>query len=170
MSLTRRLPRGAPRKLLRTPIHLYRRNLGQLLGNRFVYLVHRGRSSGLPRETVLEVVRHRPAEDEVVVISGWGARSNWYRNITASPALEIRIGRRRYHRPRQRILDETETAELLAGYVRKHPLATRLLARLTGWPMLTPRGRAELARTLPAVSFLPREAERPGPSAAGPGD
>ncbi|NYH76962.1 deazaflavin-dependent oxidoreductase (nitroreductase family) [Actinopolyspora biskrensis] len=167
--MTRKVPRGVPRKLLRTPIHLYRRNLGWLLGSRFVYLVHRGRSSGLPRETVLEVVRHRPVSGEVVVISGWGTRSHWYRNITASPALEIRIGRRRYHRPRQRVLGESETAELLAGYVREHPWAARLLTRLTGWPMLTPRGRAELARTLPAVSFLPREAEPPGPTAAGPG-
>ncbi|WP_181188151.1 nitroreductase family deazaflavin-dependent oxidoreductase [Actinopolyspora mortivallis] len=159
----RTLPSGLTRRLFRLPVHLYRRNLGRLLGNRFVYLVHRGRRSGLPRETVLEVVRHRERTDEVTVVSGWGRSSNWYRNITAEPALEIRIGGRRHVRPHQRVLEESETAELLEEYVARHPYAARVLARLTDWPLLTPQGRAELSRQLPAVSFLPRADEAPSP-------
>ena len=38
------------------PIYLYRLDLGRLLGHRFLLLVHRGRKSGLLRETVLEVI------------------------------------------------------------------------------------------------------------------
>ncbi|KGI80825.1 hypothetical protein IL38_14860 [Actinopolyspora erythraea] len=157
MSITRHGPRGMLRRALRAPVRLYRRDLGWLLGHRFLYLVHRGRDSGRLRETVLEVVRYRPDTGEVVVVSGWGTRSQWYRNITSSPAVEVRVGRQHYRHPRQRVLDESETADLLAGYVRKHPHVARALARTTGWPLLTPEGRAELARRLPAVSFTPRD-------------
>jgi len=45
-------PTGASRLAFRLPIYLYRLNLGWLLGHRFLMLVHRGRRSGLLRETV----------------------------------------------------------------------------------------------------------------------
>jgi hypothetical protein len=41
----------------RLPIHLYRLDLGWLLGHRVLLLSHRGRKSGLIRATPLEVVR-----------------------------------------------------------------------------------------------------------------
>jgi hypothetical protein len=56
------------------PIYLYRLNLGLLLGHRFLLLVHRGRRSGLLRETVLEVILYEPATRESVVLSAWGRR------------------------------------------------------------------------------------------------
>ncbi|GAB3559847.1 deazaflavin-dependent oxidoreductase (nitroreductase family) [Actinopolyspora lacussalsi] len=157
MPITKHCPGGLLRGVLRAPVRLYRRDLGWLLGHRFLYLVHRGRDTGVLRETVLEVVRHQPDSGEVVVVSGWGDRSQWYRNITRSPAVEIRVGRQHYRYPRQRVLDESETADLLAGYVRRHPHVARVLARVTGWPLLSEEGRAELARTLPAISFTPRD-------------
>jgi hypothetical protein len=48
-------PVGALRLAFRLPIYLYRLDLGRLLGHRFLLLVHRGRESGLLRETALEV-------------------------------------------------------------------------------------------------------------------
>jgi hypothetical protein len=38
------------------PIHLYRYNLGRLLGYRFLLLTHRGRKTGILHQTVLEVI------------------------------------------------------------------------------------------------------------------
>jgi hypothetical protein len=64
------------RLAFRLPIYLYRLNLGWLLGHRFLLLVHRGRRSGLRRETVLEVVRYNPATKESVVLSAWGERAD----------------------------------------------------------------------------------------------
>ncbi len=54
-------PSGFLRLAFRLPIYLYRLNLGWLLGHRGLLLIHRGRKSGLLRETVLEVVRYDPA-------------------------------------------------------------------------------------------------------------
>jgi hypothetical protein len=56
------------------PIYLYRLDLGRLLGHRFLLLVHRGRESGLLRETVLEVLLHDPATREGVMLSAWGRK------------------------------------------------------------------------------------------------
>jgi hypothetical protein len=58
------------------PIYLYRLDLGRLLGHRFLLLVHRGRKSGLLRETVLEVLLHDPATNESVVLSAWGEKAD----------------------------------------------------------------------------------------------
>jgi hypothetical protein len=69
-------PTGAKRLAFRLPIYLYRLNLGWLLGNRFLLLVHRGRKSGLLRETVLEVLLHDPATRESVVLSAGGEKSD----------------------------------------------------------------------------------------------
>jgi hypothetical protein len=84
-------PRSRPAGILllvfRLPVYLYRINLGWLLGRRFLLLTHRGRSSGRVYRTVLEVVRHAPSNRETIVVSGWGERSDWYRNLRASPPL-----------------------------------------------------------------------------------
>ena len=85
------------------PIYLYRLNLGWLLGHRFLLLVHMGHKSGLLRETVLEVLLHDPAARESVVLSAWGEKADWYRNVGTTPALEIRTGGQRYV-PEQRVL------------------------------------------------------------------
>ncbi len=93
--LSRSRPAGILRLAFRMPVNLYRLGLGRMLGHRFLFLIHRGRKSDLLREMVLEVIRYDPTTRETVVLSGWGERSDWYRNIEASPALEVRTGRDR---------------------------------------------------------------------------
>ena len=39
-----------------------------------------------------EVIRYDPESQESIVVSAWGEKADWYRNIQASPALEIRTG------------------------------------------------------------------------------
>jgi deazaflavin-dependent oxidoreductase (nitroreductase family) len=70
-------------------------------------LVHRGRESGLLHETVVETLLHDPATRESVVLPAWGEKADWYRNVGATPALEIRTGGQRYV-PEQRFLAPEE--------------------------------------------------------------
>jgi len=70
-------------------------------------LVHRGRESGLLRETVLEIRLHDPATRESVVLSAWGEKADWYRNVGVTPALEVRTVGQRYV-PEQRFLAPVE--------------------------------------------------------------
>ncbi|HZD55150.1 MAG TPA: nitroreductase family deazaflavin-dependent oxidoreductase, partial [Anaerolineales bacterium] len=73
-------PTGLARLALRAPIWIYRLGLGKLLGNRFLELTHIGRKSGLPRHTVLEVVRYDPANGIYYIAVGFGKHSDWYKN------------------------------------------------------------------------------------------
>src|SRR5918995_3894398 len=100
-------PAGALRLAFRLPIYLYRLDLGWLLGHRGLLLIHREHESGLLRETLLEMILYNSATGESVVLSAWGEKSDWYRNVVATPALEVRTGGQRYV-PEQRFLAPVE--------------------------------------------------------------
>jgi deazaflavin-dependent oxidoreductase (nitroreductase family) len=141
------------------PIYLYCLNLGWLLGHRFLLLVHRGRKSALLRETVLEVLLQHPAARESVVLSAWGEKSDWYRNVGATPALEVRTGGQRYV-PEQRFLAPEENHAVISDYGRRHPLAFRVFARVFGYPLDGTEGaHREVASSLRLVAFRPRDVE-----------
>ena len=149
-------PAGALRLALRLPIYLYRLNLGWLLGHRFLLFAHLGRKSGLLRETVLEVILYDPATRESVVLSAWGEKADWYRNIEAVPALEVRTGGQRYV-PEQRFLAPEENHAVISAYGQHHPLAFRVFARVFGYPLDgTEAARREVACSLRLVAFRPR--------------
>jgi len=141
------------------PIYLYRLDLGRLLGHRFLLLIHRGRESGLLRETVLEVLLHDPATRESVVLSAWGGKADWYRNVAAAPALEVRTGGQRYV-PEQRFLAPEENHAVISDYERRHPLAFRVFARVFGYPLDGKEAaRRQVAHSLRLVAFRPRDVE-----------
>jgi hypothetical protein len=45
---------------------------------------------------VLEVILYDPATGESVVLSAWGEKVDWYRNIEVRAALEVRAPSARY--------------------------------------------------------------------------
>jgi deazaflavin-dependent oxidoreductase (nitroreductase family) len=119
-------PTGVLRHVLHLPVYLYRLGLGRLLGHRFLPLTHRGRKSGRAYETVLEVVHYEPSTRETIAVSGRGEKSDWFRNITAHPAPEVRTGSERYA-PEQRFLTPEEVYAEIADYERRHPWAVRVV-------------------------------------------
>ena len=143
---------GASRLAFRLPIYLYRLDLGWLL-------VHRGRRSGLLHETVLEVLLHDPATRKSVVLSTRGEKADWYRNVGANPALEVRTGGQRYV-PEQRFLAPEENHAVISEYARRHPLAFRVFARVFGYPLDGKEAaRRQVAHSLRLVAFRPRDVE-----------
>ncbi|WP_137722928.1 nitroreductase family deazaflavin-dependent oxidoreductase [Prescottella subtropica] len=124
-------PTGVKRRLLRLPILLYRWRLGALLGHRFVYLEHVGRRSGITRQVVLEVVNHDDIGDGWVVAAGFGATSDWYRNLTAHPRAHVQSGRRRSAVDAD-FLGTEEGGDLMARYGVEHPKLGIRLCRVMG--------------------------------------
>lgn len=147
------------RWVFRVPVKLYERDLGRLLGGRFLCLTHVGRRSGRRYRTVLEVVGCDGETEEVFVVAGLGASSDWYRNIQASPAAEVVVGRRRFV-PEHRILGGDEAVRVLAGYERRNrflvPVIRPVLGKLLGWRYDgSDAARHRMVRQLPIVGFRP---------------
>jgi deazaflavin-dependent oxidoreductase (nitroreductase family) len=158
MAITDRKPTGLLRLALRSPIWLYRIGLGRVFGHRLVYLAHRGRRSGARREVVIEAVAYDVATPSVTVVAAWGRNPDWYRNLLAAPAIEVRVGARRWHQPTHRRLTGTEVRETLHAYRLAHPRAWRRLAPLLGFPETPddPRWPA-VADATRAIVFTPRQ-------------
>lgn len=134
MAITDRKPKGLLRLALRAPIWLYRARLGRLLGHRFVYIAHRGRRTGARREVVVEAVGYDAHDPSVTVVAAWGKNPDWYRNLRAAPAIEVRVGGRHWPSPHHEELTGDEVRTTLHAYQRAHPGAWRRLAPLLGFP------------------------------------
>ena len=119
---------GASRLAFRLPIYLYRLDLGWLLGHRGLLLIHWEHESGLLRETLLEMILYNSATGESVVLSAWGEKADWYPNVGATPALEVRTGSECYV-PGQRFLVPEKNHAVLADYRRRHPAAFRVFVK-----------------------------------------
>ena len=138
------------RPLMRAPILIYRAGCGALFGSRMLMLEHIGRTSGIRRNVVLEVI-DRPAPDRFLVASGFGDKAQWFRNIRADPRVRV------YHRGRPpraataRVLTPQEASRSLADYAERHPRSWEhfkpVLERTLGRPI------DETAPSLPIVDL-----------------
>lgn len=138
------------------PKYLYRWHLGWLLGHRCLMITHIGRKSGRERHTVLEVVHYNSATQECIVMSGYGAQSDWYRNIQVRPAVEVQVGRQHYT-PQQRMLTPEETLAVLQEYQRAHPRLFREFMHMLGYTSYdgTYEGLLALSHALRGVALRP---------------
>jgi len=150
----------ALRSLFRAPVYLYRWRCGHLLGRRFLLLIHRGRRTGLRRETVLEVMEYRETGPEVIVMSAFGPDADWLRNIEANPAPEVIVGRQHFVAA-YRVLGAAEAISVIRGYEQRNwlaaPIIRLVLSRLLGWKYLGSQSdRRRLATELPLIALRPR--------------
>lgn len=63
-----------------------------------------------------------------VVVSGWGTKADWYRNILASPPIEVQTGGKRYA-PSFRVVSPEEVYAVVVDYERQLPALVRPIAR-----------------------------------------
>ena len=133
------------RRLARSPLWLYRHGLGRLLGPRLLMLEHRGRSSGLLRQVVLEVV-DRPGPGTFRVVSGLGPGSQWFRNLEADPRCLVTTGRHRHAPATARRLPQEQVGPVLAAYQERNP---------RGWQVLEQVMRQHLPEGQGYGEFLP---------------
>jgi deazaflavin-dependent oxidoreductase (nitroreductase family) len=90
-----------------------------------VELTTTGRTSGQPRAVEIWFVLD---DDRLYVQSGKGGTTDWYRNLTANPAVSLRIGSLAL-RGRARPIDAaSETARIHALFEQKY-----VRARVFGW-------------------------------------
>jgi deazaflavin-dependent oxidoreductase (nitroreductase family) len=125
-------PSGLARLAFRMPILLYQGGLGWLLGHRFLLLTHTGRKSGLPRQTVLEVVRYDRETEDYYIAVGFGKHSDWYKNVIANPQVDVRSGRDRIHAKAEQLTPD-EAGDELVRYAHVHPATFKELVTFMGY-------------------------------------
>jgi deazaflavin-dependent oxidoreductase (nitroreductase family) len=125
MNLAARILRT--RAIVRAPLPLFERGLGWVLAGRFLMLEHTGRTSGLPRRVVLEVIG-RPDDRTYRVVSGLGRRAQWFRNIVRHPSVRVSVGERRDVGAVTEVLSPEAGSAALAHYAREHPAVWRTLS------------------------------------------
>lgn len=102
------------RWFVRALIWLYRARLGAIFGGRLLMLEPRGRRFGKRHYVVLEVVEY-PRPDSYVVVSGFGRKAQWYRNIEADPEVRVWLCSRCPAGAEARPPEAEEAAALRAG-------------------------------------------------------
>ena len=95
------------------------------------------------------------------MVTGLGTGSQWYRNVLAGEAIEIRIARLRFV-PSVRRLDTEEATRTIADYERRNrviaPVVRAGFSALGGFRYDgSDAARRRLVEMLPLVAFRPRD-------------
>jgi deazaflavin-dependent oxidoreductase (nitroreductase family) len=145
------------RAINRAPIMLYRLGLGPLIGRLVMIMSTTGRRSGLTRRTALE---YHICGGLIYVMSGYGARPDWYQNMLADPRVTLQIGGEVRHARGRRVSDELE---LHAAYdCFEHSPGLRAMARLLGVELTRESFLANRERFY-LVTFDPTDEPTPPP-------
>mgnify|MGYP005842664017 CR=1 FL=1 len=122
-------PGGLARRALKAPLLLYRLGLGRLLPPTILLLTTTGRRSGRPRTAALESRRHG---SKLYVVSIWGTRADWYRNLLADPLVRVQVGGRSFAGRAVPIADANELWRVLHLFRRGNPLLDAILEGTAG--------------------------------------
>jgi deazaflavin-dependent oxidoreductase (nitroreductase family) len=117
------------RLFFRAPLWLWRLGLGPLIGDLFLILTTTGRKSGQPRPIALEYHRARGA---IYVVSAFGERSNWYRNLLADPRVTVQTARATEAMRASHVIDDAELLEVYEVFKRRDPPLTHWYMRSLG--------------------------------------
>jgi deazaflavin-dependent oxidoreductase (nitroreductase family) len=155
-------PPAIVKKLLRLPLLLYRMGLGDVANAaNILVLTTRGRKTGLPRHTPLEYRQHG---SKIYLMSAWGERPAWYRNLREHPLVTLQQGRKQFSARARLVTSSGEALAVLHLFRRRAPLVyDAMLARISDRDDIAPRTLPDIADKItivrltlePGVSELP---------------
>jgi len=143
---------------MRMPLRAYAHDQGHLLGHAFLEFTHVGRKSGKPYKAVAMVLRYDQTTGEAVIFAGWGPDTDWYRNLQAHPATNVKLARASFT-PTQRFLSDDEAFEVIVKFRAVHPRRVHLASRILAWDDLYDDEKArEFVHAHPFLAFRPHTA------------
>jgi deazaflavin-dependent oxidoreductase (nitroreductase family) len=95
---------------------------------------------------VLEVIRHDDQSFDIA--AGYGAKSDWFRNIEADPKVRISTGRIQHAEATAVVADMAIAQSAFADYTEAHPAAAKAFGKSLGLPLDDP---ARMAAVVPVV-------------------
>lgn len=147
-------PRGLIRWILRIPVWLHQIGLGSLAAHNLLVITTRGRKTGRVHLNAMRY-EHDRATDTFYVLSGWGGRTDWYRNVRHDQQVFVAVGRRRFPCTAT-LLPAEDTIAVLHTYLNRNPFGVGTIRIETG---ITYDGEDEIPLSIasyyPAVAFRP---------------
>ncbi len=103
----------------KAPVHLWRLGLGFILGQKLLLITHIGRKSGLPRRTLVE---YHMLDGHKYSPSGFGARSQWYKNVMANPHVTIQTAQGAESVTARRVTEDAEIRRVYDLFKQRNPV------------------------------------------------
>jgi deazaflavin-dependent oxidoreductase (nitroreductase family) len=127
-------PRGWLKFFFKIPVYVARTGFAgweRLIGVEWMLLTSIGRKSGKKRYSMVDVLVHDKDADTYFIEVGFGKRSDWYRNIQASPVFEAQVGRRKFRATAEELPRE-RTADVMVDFVRRRPKYAKSVMKMVG--------------------------------------
>ncbi len=148
-----RRPKGLLLLGFRLPVWLYRFRMGWLMGKRMIYFEHIGRTSGIKRRSIVEIIRYDQENDVYYVVSGYGEKADWFRNIMKTPKVSAQVANRRFNANVERLSQERALEEF-QDYAHRNPKMLKFLGNLIGIKLEgTEEELVQLSQILPVITF-----------------
>ncbi len=144
------------RLFFKTPILFYRVGLGGLVGKRILLLGTTGRRTGKHRLTPLEY-SYDEGENVYFLMSGWGGRSDWYRNALAHPEVQLQVGKKSFTGRAEPAARE-DVVRLMETMLQAYPKAVNTWSGYSGVAYDGTRESLErMAAAFPSLLIHPQE-------------
>lgn len=134
------LPISFFRLFKRPPQIAYALGLGPLIGRFILLLTTTGRGSGLPRVTPLQ---YETDGENFYVGAVRGLKSDWVRNILASPQVELRVKNHHLQGTAEVIQNPERVVDFLQLRRKNHPRMMAVLFKTAGIPPNPTRSHLE---------------------------
>ena len=122
-------PQALAKTVFRLPLYLYQLGWGAALKwLPLLVLTTKGRSSGEARHVVVEYRRHG---SKFYVVSGWGKRTDWYKNVLQNPRVTIQLGNDVMDARALPVENPAEALRALYMFSRNSWIYESLFARMT---------------------------------------
>ena len=149
--------RELAKQLLRAPLQLYKLGWGPALNwLPLLILTTRGRKSGLGRHVVVEYRRHG---SKYYIVSGWGADTDWYRNIQKDDRVTIQHGDHVLDARAEQVDDPAEALRALYMFSRNSWIYESLFARMSSARAADLNTLAEVVDEFTVLRLEPTEDE-----------
>ncbi len=121
------------RGLFRSPMFFYRIGLGFLFPRNIILLTTTGRRTGRPHTTPVET-GPGPRAGSLLVMAGWGGRTDWYRNALNDPCVHVWQRGDEWDATAEPVPD-AEVAEMLKSLSGMSPGMNRIWSRWAGFEL-----------------------------------
>jgi deazaflavin-dependent oxidoreductase (nitroreductase family) len=132
--MNRQRPRTLLKIFFKIPLIFHKLGFGgweRFIGAQWMLITAVGRKSGKPRQVLVDVLLHNEETDTYYVLSAYGVRADWVRNIQAAPSFEAQVGRRKFT-AHANTLSSEDAGAMLVQFYRLKPAYTRAVMNAAG--------------------------------------